>query len=135
MTFEGTFITVFDLKKEIILANNLVSSASDFDLLILDPTSEQGKSIYSHFTFVDLFVEYKDDNHQIPRSTSVLAKRLPAVRPGKGKAAQYVAGIQPEISRPDSSAGNSANQWQRGTMSMRFDGKEEREDPQPVNNS
>ena len=43
VTFDGTTISVFDLKKEIILANNLVSSASDFDLLILDPSTEQGK--------------------------------------------------------------------------------------------
>lgn len=43
VTFDGTTISVFDLKKEIILANNLVSSASDFDLLILDPSTEQGQ--------------------------------------------------------------------------------------------
>ncbi|EUC60850.1 mRNA polyadenylation-like protein, putative [Rhizoctonia solani AG-3 Rhs1AP] len=88
VTFDGPTISVSDLKREIILQNNLVSSASDFDLLIFDPTTEQ---------------EYKDDNHQIARSTSVLAKRLPAARPGKGKAAQYVLGINPsDIPRPDS---------------------------------
>ncbi|QRW03386.1 mRNA polyadenylation-like protein [Ceratobasidium sp. AG-Ba] len=111
VTFDGTSISVFDLKKEIILANNLVSSASDFDLQILDSTTEQ---------------EYKDDNHQIARSTSVLAKRLPASRPGKGKAASYVVGIQPGTSRPDSSASNPTNTWQHGaTMSKRFDGRED----------
>ncbi|CAE6426282.1 unnamed protein product [Rhizoctonia solani] len=88
VTFDGPTISVSDLKREIILQNNLISSASDFDLLIFDPTTEQ---------------EYKDDNHQIARSTSVLAKRLPAARPGKGKAAQYVLGINPsDIPRPDS---------------------------------
>ncbi|KAF8738220.1 DWNN protein, partial [Rhizoctonia solani] len=88
VTFDGPTISVSDLKREIILQNNLVSSASDFDLLIVDPTTEQ---------------EFKDDNQQIARSTSVLAKRLPAARPGKGKAAQYVVGINPgDISRPDS---------------------------------
>ncbi|CAE6526180.1 unnamed protein product [Rhizoctonia solani] len=88
VTFDGPTISVSDLKREIILQNNLVSSASDFDLLIFDPTTEQ---------------EYKDDNHQIARSTSVLAKRLPAARQGKGKAAQYVLGINPsDIPRPDS---------------------------------
>ncbi|CAE6428379.1 unnamed protein product [Rhizoctonia solani] len=88
VTFDGSTISVSDLKREIILQNNLVSSASDFDLLIFDPSTEQ---------------EYKDDNHQIARSTSVLAKRLPAARPGKGKAAQYVQGINPsDVPRPDS---------------------------------
>ncbi|KAG8741716.1 hypothetical protein FRC10_002543 [Ceratobasidium sp. 414] len=113
VTFDGTTISVFDLKREIILASNLVSSASDFDLLILDPTTEQ---------------EYKDDNHQIARSTSVLAKRLPAARPGKGKAASYVAGIQPGTSSrsESSSTAAGANTWQPGApMSKRFDGREE----------
>ncbi|KAJ1307073.1 hypothetical protein OPQ81_008052 [Rhizoctonia solani] len=90
VTFDGPTISVSDLKREIIVQNNLVSSASDFDLLIVDPSTEQ---------------EYKDDNHQIPRSTSVIAKRLPAARPGKGKAAQYVLGINPsDIPRPDSTS-------------------------------
>ncbi|CAE6433410.1 unnamed protein product [Rhizoctonia solani] len=90
VTFDGPTISVSDLKREIIVQNNLVSSASDFDLLIFEPSTEQ---------------EYKDDNHQIARSTSVLAKRLPAARPGKGKAAQYVLGINPnDIPRPDSTS-------------------------------
>ena len=40
LTFDGTGISVFDLKKEIILSNNL--KANDFDLVVLDPTSQQG---------------------------------------------------------------------------------------------
>ncbi|KAG8774443.1 hypothetical protein FRC12_001979 [Ceratobasidium sp. 428] len=113
VTFDGTTISVFDLKKEIILASNLLSSASDFDLQILDPATEQ---------------EYKDDNHQIARSTSVLAKRLPATRPGKGKAASYVVGIQAgAASRSESNTANAGtNTWQPGApMSKRFDGREE----------
>ena len=40
ITFDGTGISVFDLKKEIILANNLRSN--DFDLLVFDPSNDQG---------------------------------------------------------------------------------------------
>jgi len=40
VTFDGTGISVFDLKKEIILANNL-GKANDFDLFVYD-SSNQG---------------------------------------------------------------------------------------------
>lgn len=40
-------------------------------------------------------VEYDDDTTIIPRSTSVLARRLPAKVPGKGGAARYVSGKMP----------------------------------------
>ena len=42
VTFDGTGISVFDLKKEIILANSL-GKANDFDLFIYD-SSNQGAS-------------------------------------------------------------------------------------------
>ena len=42
VTFDGTGISVFDLKKEIILANNL-GKANDFDLFVFDSSSQQGK--------------------------------------------------------------------------------------------
>lgn len=42
MTFDGTGISVFDLKREIILANNM-GKANDFDLHIYDATSKQGE--------------------------------------------------------------------------------------------
>ncbi len=40
-------------------------------------------------------IEYDDDAAVIPRSTSVVARRLPPVRPGKGSAARYVSGKMP----------------------------------------
>jgi protein MPE1 len=43
VSFDGTGISVFDLKKEIILANNLGKS-SDFDLLVFDGSSGEGLS-------------------------------------------------------------------------------------------
>lgn len=44
VSFDGTGISVFELKKEIILANNLGKS-SDFDLVVLDGSSAEGLSI------------------------------------------------------------------------------------------
>lgn len=38
---------------------------------------------------------YDDDTTQIPRSTTVVARRLAAARPGVGKAARYVTGKMP----------------------------------------
>jgi len=41
VSFDGTGISVFELKKDIILANNL-SKASDFDLVVFDGSSGEG---------------------------------------------------------------------------------------------
>jgi protein MPE1 len=46
ISFDGTGISVLDLKREIILANNL-SKANDFDLLVFDGATNQGLSRYS----------------------------------------------------------------------------------------
>lgn len=42
-----------------------------------------------------LTLEYNDDTSIIPRSTSVIARRLPATKAGKGGAARYVSGKMP----------------------------------------
>ncbi len=42
VSFDGTGISVFDLKREIILANNM-GKANDFDLHVFDSTSKQGE--------------------------------------------------------------------------------------------
>jgi protein MPE1 len=59
----------------------------------------------------------------VPRSSSVVVKRMPPARPGKGKAAMYIGAsgtsATPE-SKPNSQAGSSS--WSgRGSMSRRFD--------------
>lgn len=46
VTFDGTGISVFDLKKEIILANSL-GKANDFDLVVFDGSSGEGLSVHS----------------------------------------------------------------------------------------
>lgn len=41
INFDGTGISVFDLKKEVILSNNL-GKANDFDLVVYDSSSNDG---------------------------------------------------------------------------------------------
>ncbi|KAB8263735.1 DWNN domain-containing protein [Aspergillus pseudonomiae] len=79
VTFDGTGISVFELKREIINQSRL-GDGTDFEL-----------SIYNE----DTREEYDDDTTIIPRSTSVIARRLPASRPGKGGATRYVSGKMP----------------------------------------
>ena len=120
VTFDGTGISVFDLKREIILANNM-GKANDFDLHIFDATSKQGKwswKFFSLYSPVPPTVEHKDDSQIIPRSSSVIVKRLPAARPGKGKASMYLAGTPQSLP-------SSEPAYHKGAMSKRFDGKDE----------
>ncbi|OLL25078.1 putative RING finger protein [Neolecta irregularis DAH-3] len=77
VVFDGSSISVFDLKREIIIANKL-GTGTEFDLAIYDDSTNQ---------------EFADDTAFISRSTSVTVRRLPALRPGKGTAARYVSGI------------------------------------------
>ncbi len=144
MTFDGTGISVFDLKKEIILANNL-SKANDFDLVVLDSTGE-GWSHVSEWmgagSYVAICAEYNDDSQVIPRSSSVVVKRVPS-RPGRGSVGRYL-GAGPAQASADSAGKSSAGggSWHNragGNMSRRFDGREPKEDaktaerpPQPV---
>lgn len=127
MTFDGTHISVFDLKREIIL-NNKMGNGKDFDL-----------SIYDNVTGEEL----KDDNQQIPRSSSLVARRLPpSLGKGRGTAADYIAGtaaaealtgdhrvesharqamLDKNLTKGVRSAGGTY-----GSLSKRFDGKEEK---------
>lgn len=45
------------------------------------------------------YSEYDDDTAIIPRSTSIIARRLPAARPGRGGASRYVSGKMPVNAR------------------------------------
>lgn len=131
VNFDGTGISVFDLKKEIILANNL-GKANDFDLVVLDPSSNEGAPAGRWIPYFWLIapVEYKDDTHVIPRSSSVVVKRVFA-KPGKGKAAMYIASASTSSSSATSDpskatqGGSGSYAWHRGNISRRFDGKEE----------
>jgi protein MPE1 len=134
VTFDGTGISVFDLKKEIILANNL-GKANDFDLFVYDSSTNQGEWWFrrtmpqaSNLTWCP---EYKDDSQIISRSSSVIVKRLPSARPGKGKAAMYIAGVgnaavpTSETVQRQGGNVNSSSTWHKGAMSKRFGVKED----------
>ncbi|OTA70358.1 DWNN-domain-containing protein [Hypoxylon sp. EC38] len=81
--FDGTGISVYELKRDIIVKSGL-GDGTDFDL-----------AIYSE----DMSEEYDDDTTIIPRSTTVIARRLPSLRPGAGRAARYVTGKMPANSK------------------------------------
>ncbi|KAF7356548.1 hypothetical protein MVEN_00988500 [Mycena venus] len=93
---------------------NNMGKANDFDLFIYDSSTNK---------------EYTDDSEIIPRSSSVVVKRRPAARPGKGKASMYIAGAANAVptSEPVQKSGPGAapTTWHKGAMSKRFDVKEE----------
>lgn len=109
LTFDGTAISVWDLKREIILRNKL-GKGTDFDLGVYNADTDD---------------EYHDDNYMIPRSTHVVVRRLPASRPGRGTAQLYVAEMQAPVGAPEPApARQPQSAPYRGPMSMRFDGKD-----------
>ncbi|KAK3058167.1 Protein mpe1 [Extremus antarcticus] len=79
ITFDGTSLSVFEVKREIITLSKL-GDGTDFDLEIYAADSNE---------------KYDDDTDQIPRSSTVIARRLPAAKQGAGKAARYVTGRMP----------------------------------------
>jgi protein MPE1 len=79
IVFDGTGISVFELKRAIILANGMAKD-TDFNLHLYhedEPTTE-----------------YDDDTEIILRSSVVIASRRPAAR-GFGRAARYISGNAP----------------------------------------
>lgn len=110
VTFDGTGISVFDLKREIISINRL-GDGTDFELAIYNEDTNEGEHSMCSLTWLPCFdtncvavdadksVEYDDDTTIIPRSTSIIAKRLPPVKAGRGGAARYVSGKMPVNAR------------------------------------
>lgn len=86
VTFDGTGISVFDLKREIILVNNM-TKANDFDLNVYDATSNQGThtaaSIYWSWWILILF-----QSTRMTRKLSLVLHRSSLseyLRPNQGK--------------------------------------------------
>ena len=77
-TFDGTGISVFDLKREIMAAKKLGKGTLDFDLVLNNAQTNE---------------EYLDDQYMIQRNTSVLVSRKPSSKPGKGTAQRYVGAV------------------------------------------
>lgn len=108
--FDGTGISVFELKRDIIIKSGL-GDGSDFDLAIYSEDNTEGKFLVSTSAIVSIAnasVEYDDDTTVIPRSTTVIARRLPASKPGAGRAARYVSGKMPASAKNSSRRENTA---------------------------
>ncbi|KAF8865100.1 DWNN-domain-containing protein [Acephala macrosclerotiorum] len=85
--FDGTGISVFELKRDIIIKSGL-GDGTDFDLAIV---SDDGSN-----------EEYDDDTAIIPRSTTVIAVRKPCAKKGAGRAQRYVNGKMPVSAKNNS---------------------------------
>ncbi|KAG0149070.1 hypothetical protein CROQUDRAFT_40434 [Cronartium quercuum f. sp. fusiforme G11] len=72
--FDGIGISVWDLKREII-TDSKMGKGTDFDFALYNAETDE---------------EYKNDHAIVPRSSSVIARRLPPKRSGHGNAQQYV---------------------------------------------
>ena len=102
--FDGTGISVFELKRGIISQNKL-GDGTDFELIIASEDTNEGRCCLNllHLgclcTVLTDLPEYDDDTSIIPRSTAVIAKRLPAAKPGRGGAARYLTGKMPQNAR------------------------------------
>ncbi|KAF7197372.1 putative RING finger protein P8B7.15c [Pseudocercospora fuligena] len=83
INFDGTSLSVFEVKREIINISRF-GDGKDFDLIISASDSSE---------------VYDDDTTQIPRSTTVIAQRRPASKPGAGRAARYVTGQMPSYAK------------------------------------
>ena len=103
MEFDGTGISVFELKREIINKSGL-GDGTDFDLFIYTDDNSEGelstnKAHPLHHracqVLTQRLLEYDDDTTIVPRSTTVIARRQPAIKPGAGRAARYVSGKMP----------------------------------------
>lgn len=94
--FDGTGISVFELKRDIIVKSGL-GDGTEFDLAIYNEDGKDGKdyAANNHRSVADAAVEYDDDTEIIPRSSTVIARRLPPMKPGAGRAARYVTGKMP----------------------------------------
>lgn len=95
--FDGTGISVFELKREIISKSGL-GNGTDFDLAIYTEDGSEGMFgplDQRNDMDANLSPEYDDDTTIIQRSTTVVARRLPPIKPGAGRAARYVSGKAP----------------------------------------
>lgn len=144
VTFDGTHVSVFDIKKEIML-NNKMGSGKDFDLGLYDAATGEGMlfrpAILNLLFELCCFLELKDDNYQVPRSKSLIARRLPPANKSRGgSAGKYIAGTSAALGGRDDlldrrvEAGSRAELLAKKGLSMpgmpggkhlsaRFDGK------------
>jgi protein MPE1 len=121
ITFDGTSLSVFEVKRDIIALSKL-GDGLDFDLEIYAADNNESEcsplSSSRKRAHVLIGAEYDDDTTQIPRSSTVIARRLPASRPGAGKAARYVTGKMPVNARNAHRIEQSTTSSDKGTPVM-----------------
>jgi len=105
VAFNGTGISVADLKREIMTAKGL-DKAPDVDIVLLDPKSDEGYS----------------DDYIVPRSSSVVVKRTPKIGGGRGRRPQGNQGMAPP---PAARPPPPSYTLHHGPMTKRFDTKDE----------
>src|SRR2546421_1488888 len=102
VTFDGTDISVWELKREIMTIMKL-GDGKDFDLALYKDNTDEGMRLETVLdmskTYTNTLLEYAEDTERIPQSSLVLARRLPAKIPGRGKANKYVDGKPPVEAR------------------------------------
>src|SRR4051812_19370439 len=106
---DGPHTDVWNLKREIINIRRL-GDGTDFDLKIYKENSNEGmrrESKPSRHVDANMVSEYTDDTEMIPKDSTVLARRLPAAVPGKGRAARYVSGKPPASAKPTAASATS----------------------------
>lgn len=88
MSFEGSVISVIDLKRQIVAQTHLNKSSDNFDLQITNFQTGEGlqTELPSQCFFPSrlqyLFTSvYRDEGYLIPKNTSVEVKRVPAAKP------------------------------------------------------
>ena len=106
--FDGTGLTVFELKREIIVVNDLIHS-NDIDIVLYSTENIQSTTQSG----ADADKELTDDNEVVPRSSTVLVRRTMCPKKGRGNVQRYVAGkprVQTgsAVSRPATTALGSA---------------------------
>ena len=98
IAFDGSSLSVFEVKREIMKIARL-GDGKDFDLEISTSDTNERKSSAlqsnSRDTTLTSRSGYDDDTTQIPRSTTVEARRMPASKNGAGRAARYITGSMP----------------------------------------
>lgn len=103
--FDGTGLTVFDLKREIIQENKL-GDGTDFQIRVYNPDTNE---------------EYEDDSQVISRSSSVVVRRSPAIKQfsahgmhrntgAVGNATRYVTGKPRVFQRRQAASGGNSNE-------------------------
>lgn len=101
--FDGTGLTVFELKRDIIIANNLIHSTDIDIILYLTENIQDARSWGGNSNGMNQSGdrELTDDNEVIARSTTVLVRRTMCPKKGKGNVQRYIAG-KPRIQHASS---------------------------------